>query len=181
VSAEKKVATTTQQHNNTSPCPHIMDELEYTCGCCGGQYGNAQCQCMCTGCAACMTPAQLQQQEDDEAHWQRHRSGLLAMIDTGDDVSYGDSDSDSDSDSDLFGTHVEATESAAPVRSSLSPGERLQQVRSVVARLGPARVEADATQRERDEAIAHLRALLRERPVGLETDLVDMLCTIINR
>lgn len=164
-----------------------MDELEYTCGCCGGQYGNAQCRCMCTGCAACMTPAQLQQQQDDEAHWQRHRQGLLAMIDTGSDVSYGDSDSDSDSD--LFDTQVEATESAAPVRSALSSGERLRQVRSVVGRLGQARAqahgqareEADATQRERDEAIAHLQALLRERPVGLETDLVDMLCTIINR
>lgn len=156
-----------------------MDELEYTCGCCGGRYGNAQCRCMCTGCEACMTPAQLQQQQDDEAHWQRHRQGLLAMIDTGGDVSYGDSESDSDSE--LFDTQVEATESTAPVRSSLSPGERLQQVRSVVARLGQGREEGDATQRERDEAIAHLQALLRERPVGLETDLVHLLCTVINR
>lgn len=130
-----------------------------------------------------MTPAQLQQQQDDEAHWQRHRQGLLAMIDTGNDVSYGDSDSDSDSE--LFDTQVEATESTAPVHNSLSSGERLRQVRSVVGRLGQAREqahgEADATQWERDEAIAHLQALLRERPVGLETDLVDMLCTIINR
>ena len=152
-----------------------MDELEYTCGCCGGRYGNAQCRCMCSGCEACMTPAELQRQREDEARWQRRRSGLLAMIDTGDD------DSDSESDSDLFDTQVEATGSAPAMQRAPSPGERLQQVRSVVARTGQGRREGEPTRAERDEAMAHLQELLRERPAGLEGVLVDMLCAAINR
>jgi hypothetical protein len=124
-----------------------------------------------------MTPAELQRQGDDEAHWQRHRSGLLAMIDTGDD----DSDSYSDSDSDLFDTQVEPSGSATAMQHTPSAGERVQQVRSVVARTGQGRREGEPTRAERDEAMAHLRELLRERPVGLERDLVDMLCTVINR
>ena len=111
-----------------------------------------------------MTPAELQRQRDDEKHWQQHRPGLLAMIDTG----TGTNDSDSDSDSDLFGAHIEAaSQSAAPTP--------MEQVRVAVEQV----VQEGATQRNREEAIACLQELRRKRS-GDVVALVDLLCTVIN-
>lgn len=71
-----------------------------------------------------MTPAELQRQRDDEANWERHRSGL------GENTA-----SESDSDENMFETQVETSAGDAAETSFVTTEERMRQVRSVVERI----------------------------------------------